>query len=62
MTGLKGCKNCQDNVSLSLAKRKLTEKNEWKFSTQSGEVILLPNTSQIAEEASFFFSVILFRQ
>ena len=31
MTGLKDFKNCLENVSLSLAKRKLAEKNEWKF-------------------------------
>ena len=32
ITGLKDCKSCQKNVSLSLAKAKLDEKNEWKFS------------------------------
>ena len=39
MTGLKDCKSCRKNVSLSLAKGKLEEKNEWKFSNQSGEVM-----------------------
>ena len=39
MTGLKDCKSCQESVSHSLAKRKLAEKNDWKFSNQSGEVI-----------------------
>ena len=34
ITGLKDCKSCQENVSLSLAKRKLAKKNEWKFSNQ----------------------------
>ena len=42
------------NVSLSLAKGKLDEKNEWKFSNQSGEVmhasIYLTNRRK-----SFFF-------
>ena len=28
MAGLKDCKSCLENVSLSLAKRKLAEKNE----------------------------------
>ena len=31
MTRPKDCKSCQENVSLSLANRKLAEKNEWKF-------------------------------
>ena len=39
MTGLKDCKSCQENVSLSLAERKLAEKNEWKFSNKSGKVM-----------------------
>ena len=39
MTELKDCKNYQENVSLSLAEEKLDEKNEWKFSNQSGEVM-----------------------
>ena len=60
MTGSKDCKSCQENVSLSLAKRKLAEKNEWKFSNQSGEVVYasmyLTNCRR-----SFFFSVTLFR-
>ena len=48
------------NLSLSLAKRKLAEKNEWNLSNQSGEVtrasIYLTNCRR-----SFFFSVTLFR-
>ena len=39
MTGLKNWKSCQENVLLSLGKRKLAEKNGWKFSSQSGEVM-----------------------
>ena len=54
MTGLRGCKSCQENVSLSLAKRKLAERNERKFSNQSSEVmhasIYLTN-----HRRSFFF-------
>ena len=48
------------NLSLSLAKRKLAEKNEWNLSNQSGEVthasIYLTNCRR-----SFIFSVTLFR-
>ena len=48
------------NVSLSLAKRKLAEKNEWNFFNQSGEVmhasIYLTNCTR-----SLFFWVTLFR-
>ena len=48
------------NASLSSAKRKLAEKNEWKLSNQSGSVkygsIYLTNCRR-----SFFFSVTLFR-
>ena len=48
------------NVSLSLAKRKLAEKDEWNLFNQSGEVtrasIYLTNCRR-----SLFFSVILFR-
>ena len=48
------------NLLLSLAKRKLAEKNEWNLSNQSGEVthasIYLTNCRR-----SFFFSVVLFR-
>ena len=60
MIGLKDCKSCQENVSRSLAKRKWAEKNEWKFSNQSGEVmyasIYLTNRRR-----NFFFSVTLFK-
>ena len=57
MTRLKDCESFQEHVSLSLAKeKKLDEKNEWKFSNQSGEVmhasIYLTNRRK-----SFFFSV-----
>ena len=59
MTELKDCETCQENVSLSLAKAKLDEKNEWKFSNQLGEVmyasIYLTNCRK-----SFFFSVTLY--
>ena len=48
------------NVSLSLAKRKLAEKNKWNLFSQSGEVthasIYLANCRRI-----LFFSVALFR-
>ena len=55
MTGLKDCKSCQENVSLFLGKRKLAEKNEWKFYLMSQvRLCMLSYTSQIAEEASFF--------
>ena len=47
------------NISLSLAKRKLAEKNEWNLFNQSGEVthasIYLTNCRR-----SLFFSVTLF--
>ena len=39
MSGLKDFNSFQENFSLSLAKRKLNEINEWKFSNQSGEVM-----------------------
>ena len=39
MIGLQDYKSCEENISLSLAKRKLHEKNEWKFSKQSEEVM-----------------------
>ena len=44
------------NVSLSLAKRKLAEKNELNLSNQSGEVTHA-SIFQITEEASSSFSV-----
>ena len=56
MTGLKDCKSCQENVSLFRAKGKLDEKNEWKFSNQTCEVIYasiyLTNCRK-----SFFYSI-----
>ena len=60
VSGLNDCKSCHEKVSVSLAEGKLHEKNEWKISNQSGEVmyasIYLPNRRK-----SFFFSVTLFR-
>ena len=53
MTGPKDCKSCQENVSLSLAKRKLAEKNE-RFLLNQVRSCMLPYTPQITEEASFF--------
>ena len=55
MIGLKDCKSCQENVSLFLGKRKLAEKNEWKYYLMNQvRSCMLSYTSQIAEEASFF--------
>ena len=45
------------NLSLSLAKRKLAEKNEWNLSNQSGEVTHA--SIYLTEEASFFFSYLI---
>ena len=62
MTGLKDCKSCQENVSLSLAKRKLSEKMNGTFLIIQVSLCMLPYTSQIAEQASFFrlpYSMIL---
>ena len=60
MTRLKDCKSCQENVSLSLSKRKLAEKKmNQSFLINQVRSCMLPYTSQIAEEASFF-SVTLF--
>ena len=56
MTELKYCKTSQENVSLSLAKRKLDEKSEWKFSYQSGDV-MYASIYLIYRRKSFFFSV-----
>ena len=38
-TGLNDFKSCQKNGSLSLAKGKPDEKNEWRFSNQTDEVM-----------------------
>ena len=60
MTGIKDCKSCQENVSLSLAKGILDEKNKTKKKMNGSFLInqvrsfMLPYTSQIAEQASFF--------
>ena len=56
MTGLKDCKSCQENVLLFLAKGKLDEKNEWKFSNQSVEV-MYASIHLTNRRKSFFFSV-----
>ena len=56
MTGLNDCKSFQENVSLSLTKRKLAEKNEWKFPNQSsGDMyaFIYPRN----RKRSFFFSL-----
>ena len=51
MTVLKDCKSSQENVSLSLAKKKLDEKSEWKFPNEVMYASLyLRNRSR-----SFFF-------
>ena len=55
MTGLKDCKSCQENVSHSLAKRKLVEKLNGSFLINQVSSWMLPYTSQIAKEVSFFF-------
>ena len=54
MTGLKDCKSCQENVSHSLAKRKLVEKLNGSFLINQVSSWMLPYTSQIAKEVSFF--------
>ena len=57
MTGLK---DCQENVSLSLAKGKLDEKNEWKFSNQSGD-LMYASIYLTNRRKCFFFFGSLFR-
>ena len=59
MTGLKDRKICRENVSLSLAKGEPDEKNEWKFSNQSVEV-MYPSKIYLRnrKKKSFFFSVL----
>ena len=54
MAGLKDCKSCQKTVSLSLAKRKLDEKNEWSFLINQVRSCMLSYNSEIVEKASFF--------
>ena len=56
MTGLKDCKNYQENISLSLANKKLDEKNEWKFSNKSG-ILHIPYSSQTLKKLLFFGSL-----
>ena len=59
MTGLKDCKNYQENISLSLANKKLDEKNEWKFSNQSGDscILHMPYSLQTLKKLLFFCSL-----
>ena len=59
ITGLKDCKNYQENISLSLANKKMDEKNEWKFSNQSGEscILHIPYSSQTLKKLLFFGSL-----
>ena len=54
MTGLKDCKSCQENVSHSLAKRKLVEKLNGSFLINQVSSWMLPYISQIEKEVSFF--------
>ena len=60
MTGLKDCKSCQENVSHSLAKRKVAEKLNGSFLLNQVRSWMLPYTSQIAKEVSFFFLIYCF--
>ena len=60
MTSLKDFKSCQENVSLSLAKGKLDEKMNGSFLINQVTSCMLPYTSQIAEKASFFCSVLIY--
>ena len=52
---LKDCKSCQENVSLSLAKRKLAEKINKKFLINQVRSCMLPYSAQITERASLAF-------
>ena len=54
MTEPKDCKGCQENVSLSLAKRRLGEMNESFLINQVRSCMLL-YTSPVVEKVSFFF-------
>ena len=60
MTGLKYCRTSQENVSFSLAKRKLDQKSEWKLSYQSGDV-MYASIYLTSRRKSFFFFGSLFR-
>ena len=57
MTGLKDCEISRKNVSLSLAKGEPDEKNEWKFSNQSGEVMHPSKIYLKNRKNNSFFSV-----
>ena len=61
MIELKDYKSCQENVSVSLTKRKLHEKKKinGSFLTNQVRSCSLPYTSQIAEKASFLSVTIL---
>ena len=54
MTGLKGCKSCQENVSRSLAKKNWLKKINGSFLINQVKSCMLPYSSQTAEKASFF--------
>ena len=59
MTGLKDCKRCQENVLPSLAKKKTGENMNRSFLINQVRSCMLPYTSQIVEEASFFSVTVL---
>ena len=62
ITVLKDYKRSQEDVSLSLAKRKLAETNKWKFFNQLGEVRYASIIYHTNRRRSFFYlSVTLFR-
>ena len=54
MIGRKDCTSCLENISRSLSKRELAEKNEWKFLISQVRSCMLPYTPQIIEDTSFF--------
>ena len=58
ITGIRDCKSCPENVSLSLAKRKLAEKNEWEFSNQVGKV-LYPSIYLINRRSFFYIGYLI---
>ena len=54
MTGLRDCKSCPENVSLSSVKKNWLKKMIVGFLNNRLMSCMFPYTSQIAEEASFF--------
>ena len=58
MTGLKDSKSLKKK---QITKKKKKKKNDVRFLTNQVRSSRLPYTSQIAEEAIYFFSVTLFR-